>query len=119
MVKQALDAPRASLVFSAQSEEKGNSMTSGSYARAGLALATTGAVAAAIALTGGGGYASAGLARSNAAAAQYQYPEERPGWGCGDKNHDHTGPPGRREYGPSGSQYPPTPPPGCTQYKGR
>jgi hypothetical protein len=28
----------------------------------------------------------------------------RPGWGCGDRNHVHTGPPGR--------QYA-TPPPGC------
>jgi hypothetical protein len=29
----------------------------------------------------------------------------RPGWGCGDINHEHTGPPGRPEA---------TPPPGCT-----
>ena len=29
----------------------------------------------------------------NAASAQYQY---RPGWGCGDRNHIHTGPPGRQ-----------------------
>jgi hypothetical protein len=36
-----------------------------------------------------------------AASAQYQY---RPGWGCGDRNHIHTGPPGR-QYSP--------PPPGC------
>jgi hypothetical protein len=34
-------------------------------------------------------------------AASDQY---RPGWGCGDRNHIHTGPPGR--------QYA-TPPPGC------
>jgi hypothetical protein len=34
-------------------------------------------------------------------SAQYQY---RPGWGCGDRNHIHTGPPGR--------QYA-QPPPGC------
>jgi ABC-type Na+ efflux pump permease subunit len=31
----------------------------------------------------------------------------RPGWGCGDKNHDHSaGPPGRPDA---------TPPPGCTK----
>jgi hypothetical protein len=35
------------------------------------------------------------------ASAQDQY---RPGWGCGDRNHIHTGPPGR--------QYA-SPPPGC------
>jgi hypothetical protein len=28
-----------------------------------------------------------------AASAQYQY---RPGWGCGDQNHTHTGPPGNQ-----------------------
>jgi hypothetical protein len=39
--------------------------------------------------------------RGKAASAQYQY---RPGWGCGDRNHIHTGPPGR--------QYA-SPPPGC------
>jgi hypothetical protein len=89
----------------------------GRYGRAALALLTTAAVAAALALTGGGGYAASGLALSKSASAQqYQYPEERPGWGCGDDNHVHTGPPGRRQYGPSG---PPTPPPGCTQYKGK
>jgi len=30
----------------------------------------------------------------------------RPGWGCGDKNHTHSGPPGRPGA---------TPPPGCTK----
>jgi len=30
----------------------------------------------------------------------------RPGWGCGDKNHTHSGPPGRPNA---------TPPPGCTR----
>jgi hypothetical protein len=30
----------------------------------------------------------------------------RPGWGCGDTNHDHTGPPGRPDA---------TPPPNCTK----
>jgi hypothetical protein len=30
----------------------------------------------------------------------------RPGWGCGDTNHTHTGPPGRPDA---------TPPPGCTR----
>jgi hypothetical protein len=34
-------------------------------------------------------------------SAQYQ---ERPGWGCGDRNHVHTGPPGRPDA---------SPPPGC------
>ena len=44
-----------------------------------------------------------------------QYAETRPGWGCGDDNHVHTGPPGRSQYG----QYsePAMPPPGCTQYR--
>jgi|Tabmets5t2r1_1033131.scaffolds.fasta_scaffold05641_3 hypothetical protein len=36
-----------------------------------------------------------------AASAEYQ---ERPGWGCGDRNHVHTGPPGRPDA---------SPPPGC------
>jgi hypothetical protein len=31
----------------------------------------------------------------------------RPGWGCGDQNHTHTGPPGR----PANAE----PPPGCTK----
>lgn len=31
----------------------------------------------------------------------------RPGWGCGDKNHTHSGPPGRPGA---------TPPPGCTKH---
>ena len=30
----------------------------------------------------------------------------RPGWGCGDTNHTHSGPPGRPDA---------TPPPGCTR----
>jgi hypothetical protein len=91
-------------------------MSRGHLARVGLAVLTTAAAAGAIALTGAGGYAASGLAPSKSATSmQYQYPETRPGWGCGDDNHVHTGPPGRSQYGPSG---PPTPPPGCTQYKG-
>jgi hypothetical protein len=39
--------------------------------------------------------------RGKPTSADSQY---RPGWGCGDRNHVHTGPPGR--------QYA-TPPPGC------
>lgn len=31
---------------------------------------------------------------------------ERPGWGCGDPNHTHSGPPGRPDA---------TPPPGCSR----
>ncbi len=31
----------------------------------------------------------------------------KPGWGCGDKNHEHSGPPGRPGA---------TPPPGCTNH---
>jgi hypothetical protein len=60
---------------------------------------------------GAAGYARDTVTRTAAGAlAQYQYPTDRPGWGCGDKNHEHTGPPG--------AQYGSTPPPGCTQYHG-
>ena len=78
-----------------------------------LATAITVLFVAALAVTGGGSYAAPGLALSASATAQeYEYPGTRPGWGCGDENHVHTGPPG--------AQYGTTPPPGCTQYgKGR
>jgi hypothetical protein len=43
----------------------------------------------------------------NAAAAPTDgTPGARPGWGCGDKNHTHSGPPGRPGA---------TPPPGCNK----
>ena len=71
--------------------------------------AITAAIAAGVLSSGGLGYAATGL--KNAAAsdpASQQYGETRPGWGCGDKNHEHTGPPGR-QYAP--------PPPGCTKQR--
>ena len=74
-----------------------------------LATAT---VLAAVMWFGTAGYARDTVARTiQGSLAQYQYPTERPGWGCGDKNHTHTGPPG--------AQYGSTPPPGCTAYRGR
>lgn len=66
---------------------------------------------AAVLWFGAAGYARDTVVRSVAGSlAQYQYPTDRPGWGCGDENHGHTGPPG--------AQYGTTPPPGCTQYHG-
>lgn len=49
-----------------------------------------------------GGTATAGLASNigggGGSAAKVEY---RPGNGCGDKNHIHTGPPGHQGQGPS------------------
>jgi hypothetical protein len=75
-------------------------------ARLTVALALTGLLFAALAAFGAARYATSAAAQAippgGPGAAQYEY---RPGWGCGDKNHTHTGPPGR-QYG--------TPmPPGC------
>jgi hypothetical protein len=72
-----------------------------------IAAALTAAVGLALAASGGFSYASAAVmtpaGKAGATAAQYG---ERPGWGCGDRNHEHTGPPGR-QYAPA--------PPGCTR----
>ena len=78
---------------------------------AAAALVTIAGVAA-LAWSGAAADARDSAVRTMAGAlAQYQYPgETRPGWGCGDDNHTHTGPPG--------AQYGSTPPPGCSQYKG-
>jgi hypothetical protein len=52
--------------------------------------------------TGAANYVAAAFGNSpGQSSADTQY---RPGWGCGDRNHVHTGPPGR-QYAP--------PPPGC------
>jgi len=80
-------------------------------ARLGGAVLLTIAAIAAIAWSGAAADARDTTARAVAGTlAQHQYPAERPGWGCGDDNHVHTGPPG--------AQYGSTPPPGCSQYKG-
>jgi len=69
----------------------------------------TAAIAAGVLYSGGLGYAATGLQKAGASGpASQQYGETRPGWGCGDKNHVHTGPPGR-QYAP--------PPPGCTKQR--
>ena len=70
----------------------------------------TAALAAALWLVGAFGYVGAAVAGPGSGAAKQQYPDVRPGWGCGDTNHVHTGPPGQPGA---------TPPPGCTQYSGR
>ncbi len=79
--------------------------------RASGPTAVTAVVLGAVLWLGAAGYARDTVSRSVAGTlAQYQYPTERPGWGCGDKNHEHSGPPG--------AQYGKTAPPGCTQYRG-
>ena len=47
-----------------------------------------------------------GVVSNGQALGQTGTPGTRPGWGCGDKNHTHSGPPGR----PNAS-----PPPGCNK----
>ena len=78
-------------------------------ARLTAALALTGLLFAALAAFGVARYASSAAAQAippgGPGAAQYEY---RPGWGCGDRNHIHTGPPGA-QY-----QYA-TRPPGCAK----
>jgi hypothetical protein len=67
--------------------------------------AATIALAAGVLVSGGLGYAATGVNKAGGGPTKSQY-DTRPGWGCGDKNHVHTGPPGR--------QYA-SPPPGCTK----
>jgi hypothetical protein len=45
-----------------------------------------------------GGIAIAGAGGNGGSAAQSEY---RPGMGCGDKNHTHTGPPGNPDKNPA------------------
>ena len=52
----------------------------------GLVCGAGGAIAIA-----GNGNGNQGKGKGNGGAANGQY---KPGWGCGDKNHTHTGPPG-------------------------
>jgi hypothetical protein len=76
----------------------------GSVLRFAIAAALTAALIAVLIATGGLQTLDEAFGKrgpDKAASAQYQY---RPGWGCGDRNHIHTGPPGR--------QYA-QPPPGC------
>ncbi len=75
--------------------------------RLAAASGVTAAIAAGVLASGGLGYAANGLKKGQGGGpTSQQYGETRPGWGCGDKNHVHTGPPGR-QYAP--------PPPGCTK----
>jgi hypothetical protein len=79
----------------------------GRLARMLAAGALTAAVGFALAASGGLSYAAGAFAKSpDRGPATKQYDNARPGWGCGDRNHMHTGPPGR-QYAP--------PPPGCTR----
>ena len=74
----------------------------GHLARLIATAGATAAMAGALFATGAVSYVAEAFgspAGQGSASSQY-----RPGWGCGDRNHDHTGPPG--------NQYAP-PPPGC------
>jgi hypothetical protein len=73
-------------------------------ARLTVALALTGLLFAALAAFGAARYATSAAAQAIPPGGA-QYDQYKPGWGCGDRNHVHTGPPGR--------QYGTTPPPGC------
>jgi hypothetical protein len=65
----------------------------------------TAALAAGLLATGAVSYVATAFGTPpDKGPAGKQYGDTRPGWGCGDRNHVHTGPPGR--------QYA-TPPPGC------
>jgi hypothetical protein len=90
-----------------QNGRRGRGHASAGTARLTVALALTGLLFAALAAFGAARYATSAAAQAippgGPGAAQYEY---RPGWGCGDRNHIHTGPPGR--------QYA-TPPPGCAK----
>ena len=88
---------------------RGRGHSGAGTARLTAALALTGLLFAALAAFGAARYASSAAAQAippgGPGAAQYEY---RPGWGCGDRNHIHTGPPGA-QY-----QYA-TRPPGCAK----
>jgi len=69
----------------------------------GLAVLVWLGVLVAMLWTGGTGFARGPASsqyqygspcKDSPSASQYQY-ESRPGWGCGNKNHSHTGPPGK------------------------
>jgi len=66
-------------------------------ARLTVALALTGLLFAALAAFGAARYATSAAAQAIPPGGA-QYDQYRPGWGCGDRNHVHTGPPGR-QYG--------------------
>jgi hypothetical protein len=89
----------------AGSHSDGGGQGNGRRPRMFAAGAVTVALATGILASGGLGYAATGM-KGAGGPTDKQYGDTRPGWGCGDKNHVHTGPPGR--------QYA-TPPPGCTK----
>jgi hypothetical protein len=89
------------------SSNGGSGQRAGRLTRIVAAGGITAAIVAGVLVSGGLGYAATGLKKAAAGGpTQAQYGGTRPGWGCGDKNHVHTGPPGR-QYAP--------PPPGCTK----
>jgi hypothetical protein len=93
--------------FEASSNGESSGQRTGRPLRMVAAGGITAAIAAGVLASGGLGYAATGLKKAAAGGpTQAQYGGTRPGWGCGDKNHVHTGPPGR-QYAP--------PPPGCTK----
>jgi hypothetical protein len=79
-----------------------NGRPTGRLVRLMAAAGLTAVIAAGLLASGAGNYVTAAFgAPPGHSSADTQY---RPGWGCGDRNHVHTGPPGR-QYAP--------PPPGC------
>jgi hypothetical protein len=90
----------------AGSHSDGTGQGNGRRPRMFAAGAVTVALATGVLASGGLGYAATGVKKGAGGPTDKQYGDTRPGWGCGDKNHVHTGPPGR--------QYA-TPPPGCTK----
>jgi hypothetical protein len=64
-------------------------------ARSGLRLAmVTAATTVVLTALGGFGFAASQAVNSNSNNSPQQSAYPKPGWGCGDKNHEHTGPPG-------------------------
>ena len=90
----------------AGSHSDGTGRGNGRRRRMFAAGAVTVSLATGVLASGGLGYAATGVKKGAGGPTDKQYGDTRPGWGCGDKNHVHTGPPGR--------QYA-TPPPGCTK----
>jgi len=90
----------------AGSHGEGNGHRQGRLPRMAAAAGITAALTAGLLASGGLSYAATGLKKAAAGGPADRQYDTRPGWGCGDKNHVHTGPPGR--------QYA-SPPPGCTK----
>jgi hypothetical protein len=84
----------------------GSERRNGRLTRLAAAGGMTAALAAGLLASGGLGYAATTVKKTaGAGPPDRQYGDTRPGWGCGDTNHVHTGPPGRQDA---------SPPPGCT-----